>query len=385
MQKDSLESAKATVGPCSDIFVVNGSAANTQGVARLISLMAEHGLPFYQSAGKGPASGPAGLIGAGDTLIVKVNSQWAERGGTSTDVVKSLIQAIAAHPDGFKGEVVIADNGQAQYGTAGKGGFLDWPQNNAEDKTQSNQKVADSFKDFKCSTYLWDKITTTGVKEYDQEDDQDGYICEECLNVKNGFMVSYPKFKTCHGTRISLKKGVWDPAAKKYDSARLKFINVPILKSHFIYGVTGCVKHYMGVVSDKLTAQLGARSHQLVGVGGMGSEMVGTRYPVLNILDATWVNAKPKGGPMTPYAAATRADVLIGGLDPAAIDHWASRQILMKLAAEAGHTDLTTLDPEYRQGNSFGAWLKLACEEINLGGKDATLDPLQMNVFVAEI
>jgi hypothetical protein len=376
---------KATANPASDIFVVNGPAANTAGVGRLISLMAEQGLAFYQSARKGPASSPSGLIGAGDTLIIKVNSQWAERGGTSTDVVKSLIQAIAAHPDGFKGEVVIADNGQAQYGTTGKGGFLDYPQNNAEDQSQSNQKVADSFKTFKSSTYLWDNITTTRVKEYEQGDDQDGYICEDCLNAKNGFMISYPKFITRHGTHISLKNGVWDPAAKKYDSARLKLINVPILKSHFIYGVTGCVKHYMGVVSDKLTAQLGARSHQLVGVGGMGSEMVGTRYPVLNVMDATWVNAKPKGGPMTPYAAGTRADVIVGGLDPGAIDHWASRNILMKLAAEAGFTDLTTLDPEFREGKSFGAWLTLACEEISAAGKAATLDPRQMNVFVAEI
>lgn len=385
MQKNSLKELKARTSPASDIFVVNGPAADRQGVGRLIELMGKHGLLFYQSQKAGPSAGPGGLVGSNDTLIIKINGQWAERGGTNTDLVKSVIQAITSHPDGFKGEVVIADNGQGQYGTTGKGGRLDYAQNNAEDQSQSNQKLAESFTKFRVSTYLWDDITTTRVKEYSEGDTLDGYVIDECRNLKNGFMISYPKFTTRFGTQISLKQGVWNAAGGKYDSAHLKFINVPILKSHFIYGVTGCVKHYMGVVSDKLTAQFGARSHQLVGVGGMGTEMVGTRYPTLNILDAIWINAKPKGGPMTPYAAATRADAIVAGLDPVAIDHWASRHILMKVTADNGHTDLSTLDPDFNQGNSFGAWLRLAKEEIAAGGKQVTLNPDQMNVFVVEL
>jgi hypothetical protein len=385
MQKYTLKDTKAEINPASDIFVVNGRSACSEGIGSLISLMGKQGLLFYQSKKSTATSGPLGLIGPSDTLIIKINSQWAERGGTNTDVVKSLIQAIVSHPDGFRGEVVIADNGQAQYGTTGKGGWLDYPQNNAEDKSQSNQKVADSFEGFKVSTYLWDSLTTTRVKEYSEGDSKDGYICEDCLNVKNGFMISYPKFTTRFGNNISLKKGLWNPGTRKYDSDHLKFINVPVLKSHFIYGVTGCVKHYMGVVSDKLTAQLGARSHQLVGVGGMGTEMVGTRYPVLNILDAIWINAKPKGGPMTPYPAATRADVILAGTDPVAIDYWASKNILMKLAAENGHTDLTTIDPDFKDGNSFGAWLSLAKDEISQAGRPATLNADQINILIKEL
>ncbi len=34
-------------------------------------------------------------------------------------------------------------------------------------------------------------------------------------------------------------------------------INVPVLKSHRGYGVTASVKHYMGVVSDKLSREMG--------------------------------------------------------------------------------------------------------------------------------
>jgi hypothetical protein len=325
------------------------------------------------------------LIRSDDVIVIKVNSQWAERGGTNTDVVKSLIKAVTSHPDSFAGEVVIADNGQAQYGMTGKGGGLDYTQNNAEDKSQSNQKVADSLPQFKVSTYLWDNITTTRVQEYSEADSRDGYVVADCLNQKNGFMVSYPKFTTKFGTHVSLKWGIWNKRTGNYDSSRLKFINVPVLKSHFIYGVTGCVKHYMGVVSDKLTAQMGARSHHLVGMGGMGTEMVGSRYPALNIMDSIWINSKPMAGPMTSYAASTRADVLIAGIDPVAIDYWASKYILMKLAAENGHSDLSTVDPEYCEGASFGNWLRLAMVEINQAGHKVTIDEKKMNVFVREI
>jgi hypothetical protein len=95
-----------------------------------------------------------------------VNSQWDERGGTNTDLVKALVQAIIDHPQGFAGEVVIADNGQAQYGSTGSGGSLNYARNNAKETSQSMQMVADSFSDYKVSTYLWDTITTKRVNEY---------------------------------------------------------------------------------------------------------------------------------------------------------------------------------------------------------------------------
>ena len=52
----------------------------------------------------------------------------------------------------------------------------------------------------------------------------------------------------------------------------ITFINVPVLKSHHsTYGVTACVKNYMGVVTDSL----GTNSHDGVGGGLMGAVMAG--------------------------------------------------------------------------------------------------------------
>ncbi|HEX7475259.1 MAG TPA: DUF362 domain-containing protein [Dehalococcoidales bacterium] len=384
MQKNYLSEKSASSQPASDIFVVNGTAGNLHGLDKMLALMGQHGLRFYKSRTASHDKGPGGLIAAGDTIVIKVNSQWDQRGGPNTDLLKALIRIIVEHPDGFAGEIVVADNGQDQYGSAGKGGNLDWSQNNAVDTTQSVQKVVDSFKNHRVSTYLWDTITNTQVKEYGQGDQTDGYVVMPKPAPGNGFLVSYPKFKTKHGAFISLKKGVWNPETEKYDSRSLKIINLPTFKAHFIYGVTGCVKHYMGVVSDKLTAKLGARSHDLVGAGGMGTEIAGVRYPALNILDATWVNAKPAGGPWTPFDAATWGDVIMAGTDPVAIDYWAAKNVLMPLAREAGHKELASIDPDNTADKTFGKWLRLAMGELNKAGFQTTVDEKRMNIFVVE-
>lgn len=361
----------------SDIFVVNGTEGDDRGVKELIGLMQSHRLPFYSE------NGSSGIIGENDVVIIKVNSQWDERGGTNTDLVKVLIQAIVSHPQGFSGEVVIADNGQAQYGSAGSGGSLSHVSNNAKDASQSMQKVADSFSGYKVSTYLWDTITTKRVNEYAEGDLQDGYVVEGSPDPKTGLVVTYPKFKTKYGTNVSFKLGVWDFANKTYDSNRLKVINVPVLKSHAIYGVTASVKHYMGVTSDKLSREMGGRAHNSVGSGGMGTEMAQTRFPALNILDAIWVNANPGRGPGTSYSKATKVGVIAASTDPVALDYWAAKEILMPAAMSEGYGDLSSIDPDNSSPGSFGNWLRRSMEEIRKAGYRATMDEGSMSVYIS--
>jgi hypothetical protein len=380
----AFENSLATITPSTNIFVVNEASQKDAGISRLIRGMAQQHCYFYQSAKKGSGQNPLGLIGKDDTLVIKVNSQWDQRGGPNTDLLKSFIHAVTSHPDGFSGEIVVADNGQAQYGSAGKGGSLDWGLNNARDSSQSVQKVVDSFKDFKTSTYLWDNITEIQVKEYDENDINDGYIVDMQAKAATNFLVSYPKFTTRYGNHISLKKGLWNPKTGSYDNEKLKLINWPTLKSHFIYGVTGCVKSYMGVVTDKLTAKLGARSHDKVWQGVMGNEMAETRMPVLNIVDAIWVNAKPAGGPWTTYDSAAWGDVILAGTDPVALDYFGAKHILMPLAREAGHQDLAVIDPDNTKEKNFGHWIRLASLRLCTAGFNTTFDEQQMNVIVVE-
>lgn len=379
----TLKGHWAKIKPSSDIFVVNGATGRNDGFIKLIDLMGAHGLPFYKSEKKGRNQGPNGLIARDDVTIIKVNCQWNERGGTNTDLLREIIEAIIKHPEGFIGEIIVADNGQAQYGALGHGGNLDWKKNNAEDQSQSIQKVVDEYsKSYKVSTYLWDKITLKRVYEYWEEDMEDGYIVNQTANPITGIKVSYPKFRTKYGTYISFKLGVWNPETKTYDSERLKVINVPVLKTHFIYGVTACVKHYMGVVSDKLT---GHNAHQSVGNGGMGTEMVETRMPILNILDAIWINAKPRGGPRTSYSEATRVNIIMASTDPIALDYWAAKHVLMQTAEILGFNDLSSIDPDNTAPGSFGEWLRLSMQVMRSRGYQATINEEQVNVYVVDL
>jgi hypothetical protein len=362
-----LNEMKATGDDVSDIYVVKNTDGRDGGFLRLIDLMDSKGVEFYE------------LVPSDSVVIVKVNSQWNERGGTNTDLVKAIVKSIVTHSDGFTGEVVIADNGQAQYGSTRHGGSLDYERNNAEDRTQSNRIVAESFHGHSVSTYLWDEITSNEVAEYSEGDDDDGYVIEDDDPI-TGIRVSYPKFKTSQGTRISFKEGIWDPEASTYDYDKLKLINVPVLKAHFIYGVTGCIKHYMGVVSDKLQ---GGGAHRSVRTGGMGTEIAGTRAPDLNVLDAIWVNSTPGKGPRSNYDEATRLNLIIAGTDPCALDAWATRNVLMQAARLQGYGDLSKFDQENDDPESHGRWLRLSAELLRQAGHRAVLDEERMNVYIA--
>jgi hypothetical protein len=380
MEGFKLENRLSGSETASDIFVVTGTNGRDGGFKALLGLMADRGLKFYRSNEEGGVSGPEGLIPRDAVVLIKVNSQWNERGGTNTDLVESIIRAVTEHPDIYAGEVVVADNGQAQYGSTRRGGSLEYERNNAEDTSRSIQRVVDGFSGVhRVSAYLWDMITTSKVDEYFMGDDRDGYVLDE---GGSALRVSYPKFKTEHGTRISFRHGVWLPDVSGYDGERLKVINVPVLKAHFIYGVTACVKHYMGVVSDKLT---GGDSHRSVRRGGMGTEMAATRMPTLNVLDAIWVNADPGSGPSSPYSQATRLDTVMAGTDPVALDYWASKHVLMQAARLKGHSDLSKIDPDNPEDGSFGGWLRLSAKELADAGHRFTLDEDRMNIHTLSL
>jgi len=374
-----FKAQRAESKPASDIFVVNETTGMDDGVTRLIDLMGSNRLYFYRTR-----MYPSGIIARDDVVIIKVNSQWDERGGTNTDLLRLLIAAIVKHPEGFTGEVIVADNGQAQYGSTGRGGSFDYTSNNAEDITQSVNKVVNAFGGHRVSSYLWDGITITRVKEYSAGDDKDGYVVAETPSQHTGALVSYPKFRTKFGTFISFKHGLWDPKSRTYDTNRPKVINMPVLKSHFIYGVTASVKHYQGVVSDKLTAQLGARAHVTVAAGGLGTEMAETRFPALNIIDAIWVNARPQGGPGTKYDAAERVNVIAAGIDPVALDYWAAKNVLMQVARAKSYENIAHIDPDNVSPRSFGHWLRLSMDEIKRAGFATEIDEQRMSVFVSE-
>jgi len=301
------------------------------GLNNLLVTMGRDGLKFYRSEAVSPLAGPEGIIAPHDVVVVKINYQWDQRGGTNTDVLKGLIRAILDHPDGFDGEVVVCEN--SQFNSIN--GF-DRANNNAQDHSQSPHDVVAWFQSQGAvvSHFDWTAVRGVQVSEFSSGDMNSGYVVGSYDSRWRG-KLSYPKFRSSAGTNISIRYGIWDAQAGAYDRGRLKFINVPVLKSHHAtYGATVATKHYMGVVTD----QFSTNSHSGIRYGIMGALMDHIQMPDLNIVDAVWINANPNSGPQTSYAGATRRDELVASLDPIALDRWAVCNILIPGFLSNGYT-----------------------------------------------
>ena len=363
-------------GIVSAVFVESTNGTD-DGVARLIASMQAHGLDFHQTE-----ETPRGLISSNDVVLLQINVQWAERGGTNTDLIARVIEAVLAHPEGFTGEIIVADNGQAQFGTDRTGGSLDWAQANSACREQSTLDVINAFQaqGYRVTGSLWDLFTTVRVSEFSEGDYTDGFVVEDFIR-HTGLEVTYPKFTTEFGTRVSFRHGIWD--GENYDSERLKVINMPVLKSHFIFGQTGAVKGYMGVVSDRLTrdalARIG-RAHNSVGTGGMGTQMVYTRMPILNIMDMIWVT--PDGGPAASYNAAVEVNKIAASLDPVALDVWTTNHVLIPEAERLLRRRPSAMDPAGTDPGTFGHWLRLSLNEMLAAGYNFTMDENEMLVII---
>ncbi|MCL2764455.1 MAG: DUF362 domain-containing protein [Treponema sp.] len=360
MQLDLSEIPRQLI---STIFVEDTDGTD-DGVRRLVNSMQGHGLDFYS------------LIASGDVIILKINCQWAERGGTNTDLIKSVIQAITEHPGGFSGEIIVADNGQAQFGSERRGGSLSWANANSACRRQSVMDVVAFFKarGVRATGVLWDDFTGTKVEEFNSGDTKNGFVVENTIR-DTGLEISYPKFVTEYGTHVSFKMGIWDDGRQVYISDKLKVINMPVLKSHGGFQVTAAVKNYMGTPSDRLTSR---RAHNSVGTGGMGTQMAHTRMPVINILDMIWVGVER--GPSSSYANAKQINKIAASLDPVALDYWASKNILMPEAMLLPGGRAPAMNPDGTEPGTFGRWLRLSMNEIRRAGYWVTMDETEINV-----
>ncbi|TFG08771.1 DUF362 domain-containing protein [Candidatus Heimdallarchaeota archaeon] len=359
--------------PLADIYLVNGR--EVAHIANLIDLMGDNNLSFYKSDILANNTSVEGLIASDDVVLIKNNCQWPQRGGTNTDLIKELIEVILNHPGGFVGEIVIADNGQGR-------GSMNWDQSNAEIKSQSIREVVKMFSnEYNVSAYLWDNIRYNEVEEYIDGNMNDGYVKNSTADAQTEICVTYPKFESDFGTKISFKNGIWNGT---HYQKKLKVINMPVLKSHSGFGVTASMKHYMGVQSQPL-----GNGHDNIDTGGMATLMVQLGLPVLNILDAIWINANPENslaeGPDTNYNQATRINIIMASLDPIALDYWAAEHILLNISKIAGYENPYSLDPDSTNSEglteAFGVWLNNSKEEFLREGFNFTTDVNHMNIY----
>jgi hypothetical protein len=312
--------------------------ASHAGVDALLDLMGEYGLKLYRSNRDSLRSGPNGLIGPEDLVLVKISAQWEQRAMTNTDVVRGLIWRLLDHPDGFTGEVLVVENGQMSGHHLAEAST-----NNDEfpDHPQSYQSVVDMFvaAGHRVSLYNWAPLREQ-VGEWDEGDDREGYV------MAGPYPLNYPKFITADNRRVSLRYGIWD--GHQFDAARLKFINVPVLKAHGWFGVTSAVKNFLGVMSKRVgAAEAGVdpdsfsfhaaltESFNSLPPGLPGSLMA-LRFPDLNVIDATFVGVHGNRTQKASYEMSPRQGSLLASVDPVALDYYAARHVLLPLQEEVG-------------------------------------------------
>lgn len=350
---------------------VTGADRNV-GVDALIDLMGRNGLKFFRTAAAGTENGTNGLIAADDVVLLKVNAQWKYRGCTNSDLVRGLVRRILDHPDGFRGEVVIVENGQGRGSlacdTSSAYGNSQVHANAENDQHSFLWLVNSLFQDTRLSAYLLDPIRGTFISDTDHQ--TAGY-----RRLEN---VSYPCFTTAGGSRVELGQGIWNGSSF---GSNLKLINIPVLKHHDVGGseITGSLKHVYGLVSMS-DGQSNFRHY-----GGLGETsgkmMVTVHTPVLNIMDAIWVSHRALEG--TPASATFRANKIVASQDPVALDYWAALHILYPIDNNANHR------PDYP---GIDAWLSSALSTINGRGgfsgesrgilvKDTTKTESQMTLY----
>ncbi|MFX0036200.1 MAG: DUF362 domain-containing protein [Candidatus Hermodarchaeota archaeon] len=179
---------------------------------------------------------------------------------------------------------------------------------------------------------------------------------------------------------------------------------MPVLKSHMRYGVTGCIKHYMGVPQGYRAPTVHPtipHEHFSIANGGMATLMIETRAPILNILDMIWINANPlessiRVGPYGNYEYTRFTDIIGASQDPVALDYWVSKNILIPTAM-LDYDTYSSLDPDYEplstpygvgfepMDESFHNYLRRSKDILFNAGLQVTMNQTEMNVFITEL
>lgn len=315
------------------------------GIETLLQLMHGQGLPFYRSAAAAPLSGAQGLIAAGDVVLLKVNAQWKYRGCTNSDVVRGLVERVLRHPDGFRGEVVIVENGQS-CGSLNCDTSVNYENHevhaNAVNESHSfSYLIRSVFADPRVSGFLFDPIRSVFIAA-------DDHVTDGYRRFEN---VSYPCFTTSGGRRVELREGIWTGSGH---AQNLKLLNVPVLKHHDAGGseITAALKHVYGLVS----MLDGSRSYRhYLGLGETcGKMMAAVRPPVLNVIDAIWVSHLALKG--YPASATRQLNALVASQDPVALDYWAAKHVLFPIDGNPRH------HPDHE---NIQRWLQAAEATIN--------------------
>lgn len=393
------------VPPCNDL----STSFHDSGVDALIALMESKGDYFYKTV-----SHPSGILDKNNVVVIKVNNQWGGKGSgsgagrlaTNTDVLKGLIWRILQHPDGFTGEIVVAENAQPISTNN-----WDVTPANSEDQGQSFKDVVTAFqsKGYPVSLYDWTNLNNSRFNggslnnggypngEYVQGNMVDGYVMVDDPNAPATNELSYPKFRTAEGNYVSMRYGVWN--GSEYEGDRLTFINLPVLKRHVMAGATVSWKNLIGFISadgysnnrfgtwDTMHNYFwGHATGPDKNYGLLGMEIALIRAPDLNLVDAIWV-----ANESNYQGSAVRQNILLASSDPFAVDWFSSEYVLYSITGDsktsAARGGVFRSATRVNQNSAQSAWQVGAYPYMDLldnydGTAVSQAEKDQLNIFV---
>jgi hypothetical protein len=343
--------------------------------------------------------GIGSLVGAEDVVVIKVSAQWWNQGMTNVAAVKRLIECVLER-DGFRGEVILFENTHFRLadGSGLSRAWLAKSERNVD--VPGWDKLGDLIPHFRdrgapvsfvglvdagpseLANDAWhDPTHALGVYGGDDRgpigpaEDRDGYHWDfgKTFRLARSWVddartpLTWPRFTSPRtGLVVDLKDGVLRRDSGKLvpTGKKLTWINMTTANEHGATGFTGACKSTMGIV-DMSAGALGthpvARGYASVHYFGRGTpsatwRMAGplayfareVRSPDLILLVAEWVAFIPPGFDSEKEdirhsaATCTQKRTIVAGTDPAAIDTWAARNLMMETASanKAVHFDL---------------------------------------------
>lgn len=383
------------------------------GIEALASLMDRQGTPFFRTTGS-----PQGLVARDSVVVIKGNFQWVGSGsgsgagrlGTSTDLIKGLVWRILNHPEGFVGEVVVAENVE----DIGNQDFASRTLANAQDQNQCLNDVITVFQGLgrPVSLQNWTALNANLLPggdlgpgpascEYINHNMDDAYVLlndnTPGVGVINGY--SYPKFRTAGGRYVSMRHGLWDGLA--YQPGRVVLINMPVLKKHCMAATTAAWKNLIGFQTvigydgsrfpswDTMHTYFWGLSDASNVYGLIGRLISLVRVPDLNIVDAVWVANDNN----YDSSSAVRCNVVLGSRDPFAVDWYASEYVLRPVVPEDPNASSLARAGTFRTASSVnqkaakntwvGTYPFVDFVEGYSGNTPLEAEKSQMNIFLA--
>jgi len=308
------------------------------------------------------AGGVERIVCPDDVVILKPNVQWWNQGAPNLSAVDRLVELIFGRTDGFRGEVVLAENchrGSSPAGSASSGWARPFERNADVDGVRTMGELGERLSrrfGRRFTVRHWIDVAA-GARRVTGPKDGDGYVyCDgtaggPLLVCDNGVagdqlratVMTYPVFTTDAGTVVDFRNGIWNKGA--YTGQPLKLFNIAALNHHSTYcGATSLVKNYMGI-TDLSGGPDPSNGGRISGTyynfhsfpfdkwapgprPGMLGKAIGTflatvRRADLNITTAEWVGLSSRVDPPV-----VRTRVVLAGADPVALDYHATKFIL---------------------------------------------------------